>query len=142
VSGGVEPELYGKPGRVDAEVEAVCAIYAAFAARDVELALEYVAEDCELDVPGTATLAGRPSPYRGRDGVRQYFADAERIWSELTLYADDIRAVTDGVVVFGHIEGRHGGERVRRRVLWLWRLRDGQAVHIRANDLGDGAPIR
>ena len=115
----------------------VRAIYDAFARRDVEAALDHVAPDCQLDVPGTAELAGRTQPYLGPDGVRQYFADAERVWTELTLHADDIRATANGVVVFGHIEGQAGGERRCRRVVWLWQLKDGRAVRVSANDLGD-----
>src|SRR5688572_31279753 len=99
--------------------------------------LQHVADDCHLDLPGTAELAGRTEPYCGPDGVREYFADAERVWAELTLYADDIRAAADGVVVFGHVEGLHGGEPLRRRVVWVWELRDGKAVRVTANDLGD-----
>jgi ketosteroid isomerase-like protein len=134
---GAEPGLYGTPGDVHAEVAAVRAIYDAFARRDVEGMLEYVADDCEIDLPGTAERAGRSDPYRGPDGVRQYFADAERVWAELTLTADDIRAAADGVVVFGYVEGLHDGERLRRRVIWLWQLRAGKAVRVSANDLGD-----
>jgi ketosteroid isomerase-like protein len=122
---------------VDEEVATVRAIYDAFARRDVEAALEYVAADCELDVPGTAELTGREQPYRGPDGVRHYFADTERVWAELTLFADDIRAAANGVVVFGHIKGQAGGESRRRRVVWLWQLRDGKAVRVSANDLGE-----
>jgi len=121
---------------VHAEVATVRAIYDAFARRDIEGMLQHVAEDCEMDVP-TQAMAGRTEPYRGPDGVRQYFADSERVWAELTLYAEDIRAAADGVVVFGHVEGLHRGERMARRVVWVWELRDGKAVRVRANDLGD-----
>jgi ketosteroid isomerase-like protein len=133
-----DPGLYGTPGEVDAEVATVRAIYEAFSRRDVEGMLQHVHEDCSIDLPGTAERAGRgDEPYRGPEGVRQYFADAERIWLELTLYAEDIRAASGGVVVFGHIEGVHGGQFVRRRVVWLWQLRDGKAIHVSANDLGE-----
>jgi ketosteroid isomerase-like protein len=135
-----EPGLYGTPGRVDQEVATVRAIYDAFARRDVEAALEWVADDCEFDLPGTAGLAGRTAPYRGPQGVREYFADAALYWTELTLYADDIRASAGGVVVFGHVEGNVSDQLVRRRVLWVWHVRDGKAVRVRANDLGDADP--
>jgi ketosteroid isomerase-like protein len=133
----VDPGSYGTPGEVAREVATVRAIYDAFGRRDVEAALEHIAEDCRVDLPATAGLAGRSDPYRGRDGVRRYFADAERIWSELTLHADDIRATGSGVAVFGRVEGRQGGQAVRRRVLWLWQVEDGKAVSVRANDIGD-----
>ena len=134
---GADPGLYGTPGHVDEAVATVRAIYDAFERRDVEAALEYVADDCEFDLPGTSELTGRTEPYRGHDGVRQYFADAERVWTELTLHAHDIRASAGGVVVFGHADGRHGQGTLRRRVLWLWQVRDGKAIAVRANDLGD-----
>jgi ketosteroid isomerase-like protein len=137
---GDEPGGYGKPGRVEDEVATVRAIYEAFSRRDVEAALGHIAPDCELEVPGTAELTGQPGPYRGPDGVRQYFADAERVWTELTLHADDVRAASNGVVVFGHVEARAGGQAVHRRVVWLWQMRDGKAVRVRANDLGDLDP--
>lgn len=121
---------------MDREVETVRAIYDAFARRDLEAMLGRVADDCELDLPHTAQLAGREEPYRGPDGVRQYFADAEQAWARLTLYADDIRAAAGGVAVFGYVEGVAGEQTVRRRVLWLWQVRDGKAVRVRANDLG------
>lgn len=135
-----EPGLYGTPGQVQREVGTVKAIYEAFARRDVEAALEHVAEDCEFDLPGTASLTGRVSPYRGPEGVREYFSDAQRVWTDLTLHANDIRASAGGVAVFGHVEGFVGGQPVRRRVLWLWQVRDGKAVHVRANDLGEADP--
>jgi ketosteroid isomerase-like protein len=118
----------------------VRAIYEAFARRDVDAALEFVADDCEFELPMTEQMVGRTEPYRGREGVRQYFADADRVWAELTLYADDIRASSGGVVVFGHIEGQYAGGRLRRRVLWLWQVRNGLATGVRANDLGDTSP--
>jgi ketosteroid isomerase-like protein len=133
----VEPGLYGTPGPVDKEVATVRAIYAAFARRDVESALRHVSDECEFWLPGTAQLSGRPLPYRGPQGVRDYFSDAERVWTELTLHADDIRAAAEGVAVFGHVDGIVGGSKVCRRVLWLWQVRDGKAVSVRANDLGD-----
>lgn len=136
---GAEPGFYGTPGHVDREVATVRAIYDAFARRDVEGMLEHVADDCEMEVPGTAQLTGRTEPYRGPDGVRQYFADAARVWSELTLYAEDIRAAADGVVVFGHVEAESNGQRICRRVIWVWQLRSGKAVRVSANDLGDMA---
>jgi ketosteroid isomerase-like protein len=133
---GAEPGLYGTPGEVDREVATVRAIYDAFARRDVEGMLRHVADDCELVLPGTAELVGRTEPYVGPSGVRQYFADAMTVWSQLTLHAEDIRAAADGVAVFGHVEAVHETGTLRRRVLWIWQLRDGKAAKVRANDLG------
>ena len=131
-----DPGHYGTPGRVDREVATVRAIYDAFARRDVEGMLQHVADDCELDLPGTAQAVGRTDPDTGPEGVRQYFVDAEQVWSELTLHADDMRATAGGVAVFGYVEGRREAETMRIRVLWLWQVRDGKAVKVRANALG------
>jgi hypothetical protein len=38
--------------------------------------------------------------------------------------------------VFGYVEGRREAETMRVRVLWLWQVRDGKAVKVRANALG------
>ena len=127
---------YGRPGVGEADVEAVRAIYAAFAERDIESALAHVAEDIVFEPSGTARLLGRTDPYRGHAGLREYFADAGRVWEELTLHAEDVRAALGSVVVFGRAEGRVDGEPVRRSVVWTWRLRDGKAVWMRANDVG------
>ena len=127
---------YGNAGTADREVAAVRAIYEAFARRDVEAALPYINEDCVMQPAGTASLIGREGGYRGRDGVREYFADAARVWDELTLHADDIRVAAGGVVVFGHVEGRANGQEFRSQVLWTWQVRDGQAVSMRVSNLG------
>jgi len=132
----VRPEYYGNPAGVTGDVDVVRAIYAAFAARDLEAGLAYVAEDCEIVVEGTARIAGRTGPYRGHEGLREYFADVRRSWDELTLHAEDFRALPGSVVVMGHVEGRRGEHHIRRKALWTWRLRDGLAVAVRVSDLG------
>ena len=131
---------YGRHGAGEDDVRVVRAIYAAFAGRDIDAALAHVGEDVEFEPSGTAQLTGRTEPYRGHDGLREYFADAARVWDELTLHADDVRATAGSVVVFGHVEGRVGGAPVRRGVVWVWRIRDGKAVAMRANDVGDVRP--
>jgi ketosteroid isomerase-like protein len=131
------PEYYGNPAGLTADVEVVRRAYAAFAARDVDGVLALAASDCELHLEGTARSVERSEPYRGHDGVREYFADVARVWDELTLHADDIRAVPGSVIVMGHVEARSDGELRRRAVLWTWKLRDGLASTIRVADMGE-----
>ena len=83
------PEYYGNPAGITDEIEIVRAVYDAFARRDIEAMLDYLAPDCELYLEGTARVAGREGPYRGHDGMREYFADVERLWDELVLHAED-----------------------------------------------------
>ena len=135
--GALAPE-YGNTGAHPEAVAPIRAIYDAFARRDLEGALLHVAEDVVFEASGTAKLTGRTEPYRGHAGLHEYFADAGRVWDELTLHAEDVRATLGSVVVFGRAEGCVNGEPVCRRVVWTWRLRDGKAVSMRANDLGAG----
>ncbi len=127
---------YGNTRAHAADVAVVRAIYDAFARRDVEGALAHAAQDVVFMPSGTASRLNRTAPYEGHDGIREYFADAARVWEDLTLHADDVRAAGDSVIVFGYAEGTVDGQRVRRRVVWTWRLRDGKAISIRANDVG------
>ena len=131
------PEYYGNPAGITGEVEVVRAIYAAFADRDLERALEFVDPDCEIRLEGTMRRAGRLEPYRGHDGMREYFADVGRVWDELEIHADDFRVVPGSVIVMGSVTGRLGGQEIRRAAVWTWRLRDDRAVFMRASDMGE-----
>jgi ketosteroid isomerase-like protein len=131
------PDYYGNPAGLTGDVDVVRAIYAAFAARDLERALAFVAPECEIRLEGTARAAGRTEPYRGHAGMREYFADVERIWEELTIHAEDFRVVPGSVIVMGHVTGRQGGAPVRRAAIWTWRLRDGLATRVRVSDMGE-----
>jgi ketosteroid isomerase-like protein len=130
---------YGTATNAEAEVAVVRTHYDAFERRDAEAAVRYLAPDFELFPVGTAELAGRTEPYRGPDGLREYVADVRRLWSSLELRADDIRAVAGSVIVFGAVRGVPAGgtEVIERRLLWTWRLRDGLAVSLRVNDVGE-----
>jgi ketosteroid isomerase-like protein len=128
---------YGNAGACLEEIATVRAIYDAFARRDLEGALEHVAEDLTFSPQGTAQLIGRSEPYRGSEGLRQYFADVARVWDDLTLHATDIRATLGGVVVFGRVEGTVDGRRIEVDALWTWQVRDGKAVSMRATALGE-----
>jgi ketosteroid isomerase-like protein len=130
------PDYYGNPAGRTQDIEVVRAIYDAFNARDVEAALPFVSEDCELDLKGTAAVIGRPDPYRGHDGLREYFADVARAWEELTIHAEDFRAIPGSVIVMGHVEARREGERAGRRAVWTWKVSAGRATHVPVADIG------
>jgi ketosteroid isomerase-like protein len=131
------PDYYGNPAGLTDEADVVRAIYAAFARRDVEAAIGLLSPDCELDLAGTSRLAGRVGPYRGHDGMREYFRDDEQVWEELVLHTDDIRVIPGSVIVIGHITGRRDGRDARRSSVWTWRVKDGRAVSVKVADLGD-----
>lgn len=131
---------YGNPADRSGEMDTVRAIYDAFARRDVEGALAHIAEDVEFMATGTISLVGRDGPYRGHDGVRQYFADAAAVWEELTLYAEDFRAAAGGVIVFGRVEGTADGKPFAANAMWIWQVRGGKAVAMQVNPLGTDPP--
>ena len=131
------PDYYGNPASLTEDVDVVRAIFAAFAARDIEGALDFFSPDCQIHLEGTARAAGRTGPYMGHNGLREYFADVERVWHQLAIEADDYRTVPGSVVVMGHVTGLRGDTRIRRRAMWTWRLRDQRAVMIRVSDLGE-----
>lgn len=131
------PDFYGNPAGLTDDIDVVRAIYTAFEERDLERALAFVAPDCEIHLVGTARRVGREEPYLGHDGMRQYFADVERVWDELTIHAEDFRVIPGSVIVMGHVRARIAGEAIRRAAVWTWRVRDGRAVHVKVSDLGD-----
>jgi ketosteroid isomerase-like protein len=133
------PDYYGNPAGLTSDIEVVRAIYAAFAARDLDAATALLSEDCELHLRGTQAIAGREEPYRGHAGMREYYADVARIWDELTLHADDFRSIPGSVVVMGHVEGRVAGEPIRRSAIWTWKVRGGRATEVRVADTGPAA---
>ena len=130
------PDYYGNPASLTEDLGVVRAIYAAFAARDLEGALDFIAPECEIHLEGTARAAGRSGPYRGHEGLRQYFADVEQVWHELEVHAGDFRTVPGSVIVMGTVTGVSAGGPITRRVMWSWRLRDARAVMVRVSDLG------
>lgn len=131
------PDYYGNPAGLTHDADVVRAIYAAFARRDVEAAIRHFAGDCELHLRPTADVAGRVEPYRGHDGVRQYFADADRVWTELVLHADSFRMLPGVVIVLGRVNVRRDHVSAVRSVMWTWHLRDGKATSVRVADTGE-----
>jgi ketosteroid isomerase-like protein len=136
------PEYYGNPAGLTEDIDIVRAIYAAFAARDLEGALDFVDPACEIHVAGTARATGRRDPYVGHDGLRQYFKDVEAVWNQLEIHADDFRVVPGAVVVMGHVEGQGSDGAFRRSAIWTWRLSGGRAVQVRVTDTGPARPAR
>jgi ketosteroid isomerase-like protein len=133
------PDYYGNPAGLTDEADVVRAIYAAFARRDVDAAIQFLSPDCELFFEGTARLVGRVEPYLGHQGLRDYFADVDRVWEDLVLHAEDFRIIPGSVIVIGHVTGRREGLDVRRSSVWTWKVQNGLAKSVKSADLGDMA---
>jgi ketosteroid isomerase-like protein len=136
------PEYYGNPAGLTEDIDVVRAIYAAFAVRDLEGALDFVDPACEIHLEPTARAVGRRGPYVGHDGLRQYFKDVEAVWNQLEIHAHDFRVVPGAVVVMGHVEGQGVDGAFRRSAIWTWRLAGGRAVQLRVTDTGAALPPR
>jgi ketosteroid isomerase-like protein len=115
----------GLVGRTDIDV--VKAVFAAFAERDLESVLEFASPDIEF-VAVTSGYAGRAEPYRGHDGIRQYFRDVAEVWDELRLTPTDYRMVGDRVLVTGRVSARSPARVVSGSTGWSWRVRGGKVV--------------
>jgi ketosteroid isomerase-like protein len=102
--------------------------FEAFTQRDVEAVLELVDPAVEFYAP-TAEIAGKNTPYRGREGMRRYFEDVARLWEELEVIPREYRQAGDRVVALGRVYARGpDGLVVDAPAGWLWRLRAGKIV--------------
>ncbi len=100
--------------------------FEAFADRDLPALVDLLAVDMEF-LPVTANLATGGLPYRGHDGMRQYFEDAARLWTELRVFPEEFRAMSDSVVVaLGRVHAHGGGMILDRPTGWVWVMRDGK----------------
>ena len=115
----------------DENVDVVRALYAAFTARNVGRVVRYIHPEGEFRPAGTSLASGRTEPYRGVDGMRQYFADVASIWDVLVIEPQDYRASGDSVIVSGHVRGRGAGIETDTDVAWLWTIQDRQVISCR-----------
>jgi ketosteroid isomerase-like protein len=110
--------------------EVVKATFAAFAARDLETVLALADPDIEFTAV-TGEHAGRTDPYRGHDGMRQYFRDVAAVREELRLTPRDFRTSGDRILVTGRVSARSRSRTVTGSTGWIWRVRDGKVTYVR-----------
>ncbi len=102
-------------------------MFEAFAARDVDALLAVMDPAIEFFGP-TATVLNEGKCYRGHDGIRRYFQDAEALWAELELLPAKYREVGNHVVVLGHVRARaRDGLELDTPAAWVWRV-EGDSV--------------
>jgi ketosteroid isomerase-like protein len=110
------------------DIEVVKAMFAAFAARDLETVLDLAHPDIEFTAV-TGEHAGRTDPYRGHAGLRQYFRDVAALWEDLRLTPRDFRSAGDLILVTGKVSARSRGRTVTGSTGWIWQVRDGKVVY-------------
>ena len=71
----------------------------------MEAVLALSAPDIEFTAV-TGEHAGRTEPYRGHDGMRQYFRDVASLWEELRLSPREFRVSGDPILVTGRVSAR------------------------------------
>ena len=109
------------------DIEVVKATFAAFAARDLDAVLALSHPDIELTAV-TGEHAGRTDPYRGHDGMREYFRDVAAVWEELHLTPREFREAGDLILVTGKVSARSRSRTVTGSTGWIWRVRDGKVA--------------
>ena len=113
------------------DVAIIRRVFAAFARRDLAAMQDLMDPDVQFMAP-TAEMAHGGEPYRGSEGMEQYFADVDEVWDELRLTPESFRQVGDVVLVRGRVWGRGGGQVVDSSAGWHWRVRDGKVIYVRA----------
>jgi ketosteroid isomerase-like protein len=103
-------------------------VFNAFAERDVDAVLVHADPEIVFS-PVTADYAGRTEPYRGHDGIRQYFRDVAEVWDDLRLTPTDFRQVDQTILVTGKISARSPARVVAGSTGWIWRMRAGKVVY-------------
>jgi ketosteroid isomerase-like protein len=117
---------------VDSEqIQLVRRVFEAFSVRDVEAVLEVADPEVAFYAP-TGSIAGHQAPYRGREGLRQYFEDVARIWEELEVIPHEFHESGELVVALGRVYGRGlDGLLVDSPTGWIWKVAGGKIVECR-----------
>jgi uncharacterized protein len=120
-------------------VDLVRRSFEAMRAWDVDALLQLHDPDVEfLPLTGTRVESGG---YRGHQGVRDYFAEAEELWDVLEPQGEDYTDLGDSVVVVGRcrVRGRLSGAESHPACAWVIGVRDGRIVSHRTCDSYDEA---
>jgi uncharacterized protein len=112
------------------DIDVVKAVFEAFSERDVEGVVARSHPDIEFSAV-TGDHAGRTEPYRGHDGLRQYFRDVSAVWDELRIVPGDYREDGDVILVTGRVSARSPARIVAGSTGWIWRVRDGLVTYAR-----------
>jgi ketosteroid isomerase-like protein len=130
------------------DVSVVKAVFAAFAERDLERLIELVHPELEFATV-TSDYAGRTEPYRGHDGMREYFRDVSQVWDDLRLTPREFQEVNGSVLVTGRVTARSPARILEGSTGWIFQVEDGlviygkvyaSAVDAERAATGDGAP--
>src|SRR5688572_14628748 len=102
----------------------------AFNGRSFELLAALVTDDFEF-IPYMASVLANTS-YRGLDGLRQYFADADAAWEDIHVHIDEVRDTDGGFVALGGLRarGKSSGVETDAALAWVTELRQGRVARV------------
>jgi ketosteroid isomerase-like protein len=103
-------------------------LFNAFNRRDADSVVALCSEEMEF-LAVTGEEIGRESPYRGREGLREYLADVERVWEELLITPSTVEARGERLLVCGRVYVRSRELGIRDMpAAWIWVVNDGLFV--------------
>jgi ketosteroid isomerase-like protein len=111
-------------------MDVVKAIFEAFSERDVEGVLAHASPEIEFSSV-TGDHAGHTDPYRGHDGLRQYFRDLAEVWDDLRIVPGEFHQSGDTILVTGRVSARSPARIVAGSTGWIWRVAGGLIVYAR-----------
>jgi ketosteroid isomerase-like protein len=112
-------------------LEIVLESFDAMGRGDLDVLLELYDPDIEFEpLTGTRVETGG---YRGHQGVRQYFEEADEVWDEVRPVAGEMTTTGDEVVVFGHcaIRGKASEVETASPCSWVITVRAGKIIRHR-----------
>jgi ketosteroid isomerase-like protein len=111
--------------------EAIVASYEALNERDIDAAMEALAEDAEWHESEVLPDTG---VYRGREAIRSFLTDFLASWERFHQTVEEARQEGDRVLVMIHLEatGRGSTADVDARYAHLWTVSGGRGVRVDA----------
>ena len=112
----------------------------AYNQRDMDTLLDLASPNYEF-APLLATVI-ETTTYRGHEGLRKYFEDADSTWGEIQVRFDDVRdAGGDLVYACGELygKGRASGLEVQVPLACVAEVRDGKLTRLQSYETADEA---
>jgi ketosteroid isomerase-like protein len=109
--------------------EIVVSLFDAFNRRDLDGALLLLDPEIVFE-PVTRVVLNDGEPYRGHEGMRRYFEDVQRHWSELRVNPVQVRSAGAAVVALGQTTGRAAGSLTGAPTTWVFKFKDGLVARI------------
>jgi ketosteroid isomerase-like protein len=115
-------------------VDAVGRVLEAGNRGDVEALLQELHPEVEWHAVLPVLLVGKATVYRGHDGVRDLFREADELLSEVRYEVSQIRDLDDRVVAYGHIRTRapESGAESQSPLGYVFEFKDGKVIRMRS----------